>query len=79
MTTGHNPITLNRLNNIKNTLEASLNWLANEIKTPNTDFAVLKTMLQDAVMLVEQLNPTKPEKVYRSPSNNLGPSCPRDQ
>lgn len=66
---GHNPITLNRLNNIKNTLQASLTWLENEMKSPNTDFVVLKTMLTDAVVLVEQLSPTKPAKVYRSPNH----------
>jgi hypothetical protein len=57
---GHHPVTLNRLNNIKNTLEASIAFIQNIMEDPNVDkdFLLFKMMLNDAVFLVEQMTIT---------------------
>ena len=83
-----NAVTLNRLRNVKNTLESAAVMIDEIIAHPDSvpDFAGLKELVKDAVQILEQQTPTKPAAVYRSPNhvyddqgNNLGPNCPRDR
>ena len=76
---GHNPAVLNRLQNLMNTLDASSTWLEGIISDPNRDpdFSVLKTMIKDALQILEQQSPTKPPQVYRG-SINLAVEDNRD-
>jgi len=55
---GHNPIVLNRLKNIKSTLEASVGWIDVVIDDPSNDrdFSISKTMLDDAFKMMCQIS-----------------------
>lgn len=54
---GHNPIKLNRLDNLLSTLDASKNWLELLIQDPqmDSDLSVLETMVKDALEAIEKL------------------------
>jgi hypothetical protein len=55
---GHSPVILNRLHNIKNSLDASVRWADQVITEPQTDidFSTLQTLVEDALKSIKEIN-----------------------
>lgn len=57
---GHSAVVLARLNNIKNTLNASVSWVNLILQDPNVDVELdtLKTLVKDALHSIEEIDKT---------------------
>lgn len=55
---GHNAVKLARLNNIKNSLNASVNWINVILKDPkiDVDLYTLETLVKDALQNIEEID-----------------------